>query len=386
MKIWTIVQANLVRTSRDRLGLFFIVLLPLILIVVLGMTYGSGAGARIGVVDLDGGQLSTELVASIGDAPGMQIEIQAFSKVADLRDASARGFVEFGLAIPADYDVALRSGRTTTVTYVAPATTKASAVRSTVDRAVAAQAALVQAARFVAARGVPFDQALAAARASQDAAPGVAVATTSVSEAAGTNGYDLGAQGQVILFMFLTSLTGAVELVTTRRLGVSRRMFSTPTGAWTIIAGEALARIAIALFQGFFIVVMSALLFGVSWIDPLATGAIVVLFGFVCGGAALLVGALASNPSQAGSLGVGLGLLLGLLGGTMVPPEVFPDAMRTISHLTPQAWAMDAFRTLLAHGGGIGAILGPLAALALFAAALLTLAVARFRHAILTGG
>ena len=385
MKIVAIVQANLVRTSRDRLGLFFIVLLPLILIVVLGMTYGSGAGARVGVADLDGGPLARQLVASISDAPGVTIEIRSFSSVDALRDASSRGFVEFGLVIPAGYDAALQGGRDTSVTYIAPGSTKASATRSTVDRAVAEQAALFRAARFVASTGVPFDRALSAARASEASAPGIAVSTQSVAEASTTSGYDLGAQSQVVLFMFLTSLTGAVELVTTRRLGVSRRMLATPTGAWTIIAGEALARVVIALFQGFFIIVASAILFGVDWIDPLATAAIVVVFAVVCGGAALLVGTVANNPSQAGSIGAGLGLLLGLLGGTMVPPEVFPEVMRTLSHLTPHAWAMDAFRTLLVDGGGMGAILGPLGALLVFAAVLLGGAVLRFRQVVLAG-
>ena len=79
-------------------------------------------------------------------------------------------------------------------------------------------------------------------------------------------------------------------------------------------------------------------------------------------------------------------MLLGLLGGTMVPSEVFPDAMRTLSHVTPHAWAMDAFRTLQLDGGGIGAILGSLTVLLLFAVVLLTLAVARFRQVVLAGG
>lgn len=386
MKIWSIVSTNLVRTARDRLGLFFIVLLPLILIVVLGMTYGGGASPRIGVVDLDGGQLARQLVGSLGEASGLTPEVRPYASVEDLRDAAARGFVELGLVIPAAYDAVLRDGGDTSVTYVTPATTKSSAIRSTVDRAVAAQAALFRAARFLAARGVPFEQALIAARASETAAPGITVVTQSVAEAATTSGFDLGAQSQVILFMFLTSLTGAVELITTRRLGVSRRMLATPTGAPTIIAGEALARVVIALGQGFLIAVASTILFGVGWADPIATIAIVVVFSLVCGGAALLIGTIASNPSQAGAIGPGLGMLLGLLGGTMVPTEVFPDIMKTLSHLTPHAWAMDAFRTLQSSGGGLPAILGPLAVLFGFGAVLLSLAILRFRRVILAGG
>ena len=185
--------------------------------------------------------------------------------------------------------------------------------------------------------------------------------------------------------MFLTALTGAVELITTRQLGISRRMLSTPTSVRTIILGEGIGRVGLALFQGSFIVIASALLFKVEWANPVATAAIVVVFSFVAGGAALLIGAIAASASQAGAIGPALGMLLGLLGGTMVPAEVFPEAMRTASHLTPHAWAMDAFRGLLLRGETLVDILPQLAVLAGFAVVLMTLAVWRFRRALVAG-
>ena len=388
MKALAIAWANFVRTTRDRQGLFFIVLLPMILIVVLGITYGGQGSARVGITDADGGPLARELATDIAATTDARIEVRMYGTVADLRDAVARGFVEFGLAIPAGYDAALTSGGTGSVEFVSPPTTASSAVRSTVERAVAAQSALVRSARFAAAQdGVSFDAALTAARASRAAAPGVAVAVESVatSPTAGANGFTLGAQSQVILFMFLTALTGAVELITTRQLGISRRMLSTPTSVRTIILGEGIGRVGLALFQGAFIVIASALLFNVQWANPVATAAIIFVFSFVAGGAALLIGAIAANASQAGAIGPALGLLLGLLGGTMVPAEVFPDAMRTASHLTPHAWAMDAFRGLLLRGETLLDILPELAVLAGFAIVLMTLAVWRFRRALTSG-
>jgi ABC-2 type transport system permease protein len=388
VKALAIAWANLVRTSRDRQGLFFIVLLPMILIVVLGITYGGQGSARVGVADADGGPFARELATDIGATTDARIEVRSYGTVADLRDAVARGFVEFGLAIPAGYDAALRSGGTASVEFEAPPTTASGAVRSTVERAVAAQSALIRAARFAAAQdGVSLDVALAAARASRASAPGVAVVVESVatSATAGVSGFSLGAQSQVILFMFLTALTGAVELITTRQLGISRRMLSTPTSVRTIILGEGIGRVGLALFQGSFIVIASALLFNVEWANPVATAAIVVVFSFVAGGAALLIGAIAANASQAGAIGPALGMMLGLLGGTMVPAEVFPEAMRTASHLTPHAWALDAFRGLLLRGETLVDILPQLAVLAGFAAVLMTLAVWRFRRALVAG-
>jgi ABC-2 type transport system permease protein len=389
VKALAIARANFVRTARDRQGLFFIVLLPMILIIVLGTTYGGQGSERVGVADADGGPFARELVADIAASKEARIEIRSFGSVADLRDAVSRGFVEFGLSIPAGYDAALRSGGTASVEYVATPTTASGAVRSTVERAVAARSALVRASRFAAARNaVSFDDALAAARTAESAAPGVSVAVESVatSPTANVSGFSLGAQSQVILFMFLTALTGAVELIATRQLGISRRMLSTPTSVGTIILGEGIGRVGLALFQGGFIVIASALLFNVNWADPLATAAIILVFSLVAGGAAMLIGATAANASQAGAIGPALGMLLGLFGGTMVPPEVFPEAMRTASHLTPHAWAMDAFRGLLLRGETVFDILPQLGVLVGFAVVLLALAVWRFRRALVGAG
>lgn len=388
-QILAITRVNLVRAARDRQSLFFILVLPMILIIVLGMTYGGQGSARVGVVDADGGPFATELTANIAASQDLRIDLRGYADEAALRDAVSRGFVELGLVIPAGYDTALSNGGTATIDYVTPRTTVSSSVKPIVERAIAAQTALVRAARFaVQANGISFDQALAGARDVQASAPGVDVAVESVatSSTTGVSGYSIGAQSQVILFMFLTALTGAVELITTRQLGISRRMLSTATASGTIIAGEGVARVLLALFQGAFIVFASALLFNVAWVNPAGTTVIVIVFAFVAGGAALLIGVVARNASQAGALGPALGMLFGLLGGTMVPAEVFPTSMQTLSHVTPHAWAMDAFRQLTFDGASVVDILPQLLVLCGFAVVLLGLATWRFRRVLATGG
>ena len=385
-RILAIAGANFRRTLRDRLGLFFIVVLPMILIIVLGITYGGQGVLRIGVADLDGSTLSGELVAAIAPTDASRLEIWTYDSAADLEDAVARGTVAFGLTVEAGFEEALRSGNRAPIDYVEVPTTGSSAGRAPVERAVASIDALVRAARFgLAQTGSTFDAALTAAKAASAQAPGVEVVVTAAADGATAkepSGFSIGAQSQLILFMFLTSLTGATELIVTRQLGISRRMFSTPTGAGVIIVGEGVGRLALALFQGIFIVVASTLLFGVEWGDPAAALAIVVAFSFVAAGAAMLVGSVARNASQAGAIGPALGMGFGLLGGTMVPSEVFPEAMRTLGHVTPHAWAMDAFRAITFDGADLVAILPELGVLVAFAVVLLGLAAWRFRRAI----
>jgi ABC-2 type transport system permease protein len=381
MKVLSMVRTNLVRALRDRTALFFSVLLPLILILVLGLTYGSGATVKVGLLDADGGPLATDLATAIGASEGITVDIRRYDSLDALRDASSRGVVEVAVAIPAGFSAAVAGGGAAQLTVLAPATQRSIAARTILDRAIASETAVVRAAQFtVNTRGGTFEAALAGARERQAAIAGVAVTVQPVNAASVGGGFAAGAQSQLVLFMFLTSLTGAVELVLTRQLGISRRIFASPTGASTIIVGESLARIVFALAQGVFIVGASAVLFGVAWGDPASLAAVVLVFSVVAGGASMIVGAVAANPSQAGAIGPALGLLLGLLGGAMVPLELFPPTMQTLARLTPHAWAMDALSVASQPGNGIMDILPQLAVLLLFATVFFAIAVARFRR------
>jgi ABC-2 type transport system permease protein len=387
MKALAIARANVRRMLRDRRDLFFVFALPVVIIVVMGLAFGGGGTGYIAIADRDGGPLAAGLVQAIEQNRG-PLEIRRFASEADLRDAVRRNTVEMGLIIPTGYDAALRAGRQASLEYVERPEAIATAVQSILDQAVQEQAAVITAARYAAGqRGIPFEQALAEATRLRGALGSVSVTSeTSGSRLidAGMSGYLMGAQSQLVLFMFLTSMTAATQLIVSRQLGVSRRMFSTPTSASVIVIGELLGRFAIAMIQGLFIFVGTALVFGVKWGDPVAACAIIVAFGLVATGIAMLVGSTARNAEQAGSLGVAASMLLGAFGGAMVPPEVFPDVMRTLSRLTPHSWAIDAFRQVALHDAGIAGVLPQLGVLLGFAAVLLVAATLRFRRA-LTG-
>jgi ABC-2 type transport system permease protein len=186
-----------------------------------------------------------------------------------------------------------------------------------------------------------------------------------------------------LLFLFLIALTGAVALIETRRIGVSRRMLSTPTSPATVIAGETLGRALIACVQALVIIFGTALLFGVHWGQPAGVAAVVILYILAAAGAGIFVGTLFRNEQQAAGMSLLLGLGLGALGGCMVPLEVFSPTVRRIAHITPQAWGNDAFAKLIGHGASITGILPQLGALAAYAVVLLALAAWRLRQVLL---
>jgi ABC-2 type transport system permease protein len=178
----------------------------------------------------------------------------------------------------------------------------------------------------------------------------------------------------LVLFVFINSLAGGAAIVSTRRSGVYARALAAPVGAGSLVLGEAVAYLALALVQSALIVGIGSLAFGVSWGDPLAAGLLIAVWALVGTGAGVLSGAFFRTPEQANAIGPALGIGMGMLGGCMWPLAMVPSWLRTIGHAVPQAWAVDAWTELLSRGGGVLDILRELAVLTAFAVALLALA------------
>jgi ABC-2 type transport system permease protein len=370
---------------RRRANIFFVFVFPMLLILVLGATFGGAFTPRLGVVAPRAGPLARALIAQLDRTPRLRVKLLADD--ATLLTMVERGDLTAGLEIPAGYDQAVSAGRSVDLRYLARPGQFSQQLGQTVRGAVAKQATLLGAARFAVSQGAAADLAagLRRARSLASAVPAVSVTASTAGTAAFSRSvgqFDQGAWTELLLFMFLTALTGSVAVIEIRRLGLPRRMLSTPTTPGTLVAGQVLGRLLIVFVQALVIIVGSALLFGVTWGSPLAVGAVVILFGLVAASAGVLIGTLFRTEQQATGLSLLLGLGFAALGGCMVPLEFFSPTLKRIAHLTPHAWANDAFAKLIGDGSGIGAIWRQLAVLAGYAVVLLAIATWRLRRVI----
>jgi ABC-2 type transport system permease protein len=383
-----IARVNLLRLVRERSNLFFVFLLPLIIIIALGAAFGGTGVSRLGVVSAGAGPLGDELVAIL-EAGEIEIEVRERETLEQLQSGVEDGGLEFGLLIPPGYDESIRAGEPVEIMLVSKPESIFAALGQGIETAVAQQSARIRAATVAAEyAGVDFDTALEQAAATQANLEGISVDEEVLGDALFPNignPFALGAQSQTVLFMFLTSMTAAAQLVLTRQLGVSRRMLASPTPVRAILLGELIGRFAIAMLQGLFIVVVSALLFDVSWGNLAGASAVIIVFALVGTGAAMVVGVLARNPDQASSVGVALGMILAALGGAMVPSELFEEPIATISQLTPHFWAIDAFRELVFFEAGLGDILTQLGVLLIFAVVLVGIGTVGLRRSLTRG-
>jgi ABC-2 type transport system permease protein len=385
VKAFAIAALDIRRLLRERANLFFLFVLPMLIILLLGAAFGSSA-ARVGV-HVGRGPLARQLVATLDSE--QNLKLRRYEHISEVERGVEQGEIEAGLLIPSSYDASLRAGASSTLDYLGRPDTLAAQLAPTIQAAVARQSELIRAARLLQSRGgPPFDQSLH--RAEQVAAR-VSPISVRLSDPSGNaypqakGQFDTSASTQLLLFIFFTSLTGAGALIETRRLGVARRMLSTPTALRTVLLGAGLGRLAIAVLQAL-IVMLGALALGVNWGNPLAAAVLVLAFCLVGSGAGLLLGSALGNEQQARAAAFLFGLGLAALGGSMVPLEVFPHTMKTIAHLTPHAWANEAFGKLLHHGATLADIAGEVGVLLAYAAVLLIVSTWMLRRRLTESG
>jgi ABC-2 type transport system permease protein len=374
---------ELKRFLRDRSNIFFVFIFPLMLILLIGSQFGAGAGQSRVAVSGSGTALAETIKTKLEAA---DVDV-TFADADAVRQGLSRGSTDVGLfiseAAAAEFDAGgsdargSEAARPAEVEVVMSSQSGAQAVMQqvrTVIQSVNVErgqlAALTQA-------GLPAAQAgdALAAASQRLSPPKVEVMDTSeiAQEFRGLGQFDLGAAQQLLLFVFLSSLTGATTLIQARRLGVIPRILAAPVSSGQAIAGQALGRFAIALVQGGYIMLGTALLFGVQWGSIPLSVLVLALFCTVSAAAAMVIGSVMDNDGAASGVGVGAGLVLAGLGGCMVPPELFHETLRTVSYITPHRYAYDAFAEIQRHEGTLGEILPQLGVLAAMAVALLLL-------------
>ncbi len=388
MRALAIGGANVKRMLRERSNIFFVFIFPIAIIFLIGAQFGSGVDPAVGIHAADDGDLSTQ-IRSVIEARE-DLDVRVFPSQGELKTNIERGYVQAGLFLPENMDGLAAEGTRIEIGFVARPDGAGPQLQAILGSAIADVMKPVGAAQFASEEaGVSFSQALETAIAAEAFAPTMNVEVTAVGESLFPESFgrfDLGAPQQLVLFVFLTAMAGSAVLIQTRQLGISSRMLSTPTSTGTIVLGESLGRFGTAMVQGLYIVLLSWVIFGVNWGDPLGSALVLITFSAVGAGAGVLIGSVFSNDQQAAGIGIIASIGLAALGGSMLPIEFFGDSLQRVAHLTPHAWALDAYSELIRRGGGVGDILTELGVLAAYAGVLFVLAAWRLRVAITRPG
>jgi ABC-2 type transport system permease protein len=137
-------------------------------------------------------------------------------------------------------------------------------------------------------------------------------------------GYNYSAPTMLVLFVFINALAGGAAMIQTRRFGVFARAFAAPIRPRDLVLGETLCYLTLALGQALLIVLVGAVMFGVSWGNPFAAAALIGIWALVGTGAGMVSGTLFRTAEQATAIGPAVGIAFGMLGGCMWPLEIPP--------------------------------------------------------------
>jgi len=160
--------------------------------------------------------------------------------------------------------------------------------------------------------------------------------------------YQILVPSYTVMFAFFLVLTCGWLFVAERREGTLVRLRASPLTRPQIIFGKLLPCLAVALFQGFFLMIAGRILFNMSWgAAPFWIIPIVISTAFAAMGLALLVAALAKTETQVAIYGTLIVLVLAGISGSFMPRDNIPDEMQFIRLFTPHAWALDAYSQLL---------------------------------------
>lgn len=333
--VWGFVVALLTQQSRDRTSFFFMLILPIAIIVIIGTSFGGPQSVEIGVVG------DTERADDVVEALASQVGVTIERRTLDGARADIRRFdLEAAVVVNDDGTYGILTNDANAGGFAARST-----IQRVVDRIEAGVAA--------------------------DAPSGVTVQSVGEDRFASQGTFALTSAQNVVLFTFITALTAAALLARARATGVLRRALTAPVSATSIVLGLGAGWVVLALVQTAIIIALGALAFGVDWGDPVAALALVLVFAFVGAGAGLLLGAAVDSENTVGAASAPVALVLAAIGGCMVPSEVFPDSIRTLSKATPHYWALEAWKELMFDGAGISDIATQLGVLAAFAVVLL---------------
>ncbi len=413
--ILTVARYDLLRSLKQRETFLFGLLMPGIMMMLLGVAMGGGADTAtitVDVLDEDGSALSAALIAALraelevddsfrlcvlgaDDDDGCTVSAapDQLEQIADerLQDTDSFGTVR----IPAGFGDALRAGEVATVAYKSSADLTAPVLaEQKIDAAVSRLSGAVAIAGLTIGtaegafgplndagldRAAAFDAVRARVDAAWDERP-VRVSAEGTTSQVSRSGFNQSGPGIATMFVLIFTLNGAALLIYERETGTLQRLFTLPVPRWQTLAGKIVGQYVYGL--GIFtVLVLAGTLMGVQWGDNVA-GVVLVMLVYTLAVTALGVAlaTVARTSAQALNLSMLFGMTLAPLGGAWWPLEIVPDTMKTVGHLTPVAWSMDAFQEMMFYGGTLTDIAPMLGVLLGMAALFFAFGLLRFRY------
>jgi ABC-2 type transport system permease protein len=196
--------------------------------------------------------------------------------------------------------------------------------------------------------------------------------------------FDFVAPGFIAMNVMMSGLTAlGAALARERESGTLAGILMSPISRTSIIFGKTVSHTVRNLFQGGITIAMAILLFGVTIRgNPFLIAFILIIGTLSFLGMGIVATAITREQESAQLI---LGLLqfpMMFLSGVLFPVEQMPSFLQTISKVLPLTYAVDALRKVMILGAGVEAIVFPLSILIVLGIGTITLGVPLFDRAV----
>lgn len=388
---------------RDKGELAVLFVMPIMFASIIGAAFGGAGGAPgIGVylVNDDQGVYGQQIAETLREVTVLRVtELDSVAE-ADALVANSRGLA--AILIPEGLSDAIETFDRAEVRVIADPTQQqyASLVTGVVNDVVlpvVLRGEITHGINVIAAESPAYAQLSPEQRAGMEAqtlgaimtqlqrsfeAPLVAVRAEQLEELTSRNLKSASAYSvpaYAVMFSFFVMGTAGAALLREKEDGTLRRLRAAPISRSAIIGGKMLAYILVVVLQVVVVFAVGRAFFDVSFgRSPLGFVLLVVALALSPTALGLLLATISKTPAQAGNISMVAGILLGIVGGSVVYTGG-SGPLGSISKLTPHYYATQGLLELSSWGGGLVDVLPNIGVLLLFGGVLFALAVWRLR-------
>ncbi|HVQ00505.1 MAG TPA: ABC transporter permease [Candidatus Thermoplasmatota archaeon] len=373
---------DLLEFSRSKLRLVMLVLMPLFMMVMVGFifpTSSSITGTPIALANTDAGSLSASFVqqlTAVNNQTGM-MKLSSASSFDDIKAKLQNSEINGGIIIPENFSENILAGKQGDIIVVIDQSNPQLSV--TIQGVLSRTIAMMG--EQMAIRNLNVTYHVSMERANSLVTP-YSVEFKGIVPG-GSNYFQFVAPGIIAMVVMMALMTGLPHAISYEKdIGTLDGMLAAPISRLSIILGKVTAQTVRGMIQGFIILFLAVVLFGVVIEgNILLVIALIILTVFSFVGLGILITSFTENEETATMVMMTLMFPMMFLSGVFFPLQQMPWYMQGIAKFLPLTYATTALRKVMVLGADVPAVATEVGILLVFGVILLLVAVPMFRRA-----
>jgi len=373
---------DLLEFSRSKLRLVMLVLMPLFMMVVVGFIFPSGSSISdtpIALANLDNGSMGTSFITqlnTINNKTGM-MELSTAKDFDEMKKMLQNNEINGGIIISENFSSNLLAGKQGYITIVIDQSNPQMSVtiQGVLSKTIESMGEQTAIHQLNIKYNVSTTQATSMIKPYTVQSQGIV--------AGEPNYFQFVAPGIIAMVVMMALMTGLPHAISYEKdIGTLDGMLAAPINRLSIILGKVMAQTIRGMIQGFIILILAVVLFGVVIEGNILLVIFLILltvFSFV--GLGILITSFTENEETATMVMMTLMFPMMFLSGVFFPLQQMPWYMQGIAHFLPLTYATTALRKVMVLGADIPAVGTEILILVGFGIVLLLIAVPMFKRA-----